>query len=138
MYLCTVTIILVAVINMEIKYINGFISEACFRGLKDFEQVRDAIIVAKCEGFPFRGRPKDMARDFIVSNEFAPRCYYSGFLGSLNPDAETHLYVSLRCMRIDKDTCSLYAGGGLLADSDMETEWRETEMKMDTMRNLLA
>ena len=84
------------------------------------------------------GLPKDMARDFIVSNEFAPRCYYSGFLGSLNPDAETHLYVSLRCMRIDKDTCSLYAGGGLLADSDMETEWSETEMKMDTMRNLLA
>ena len=66
MYLCTVTIILVAIINMEIKYINGFISEACFRGLKDFEQVRDAIIVAKCEGFPFRGRPKDMARDVIA------------------------------------------------------------------------
>lgn len=66
MYLCTVTIILVAVINMEIKYINGFINEACFRGMKDFEQVRDTIIVAKCEGFPFRGRPKDMARDVIA------------------------------------------------------------------------
>ena len=51
---------------MEIKYINGFISESCLRGLKDFEQVRDAIIVAKCEGFPFRGRPMDMARDVIA------------------------------------------------------------------------
>ena len=51
---------------MEITYINGFISEACLRGLKDFEQVRDAIIVAKCEGFPYRGRPKDMARDVLV------------------------------------------------------------------------
>ena len=51
MYLCTVTIILVAIIKMEITYINGFISEACLRGLKDFEQVRDAIIVVKCEGY---------------------------------------------------------------------------------------
>ena len=83
------------------------------------------------------GLPKDVARDFIVSNEFAPRCYYSGFLGCLEPDAETHLYVSLRCMRIDHDACNLYAGGGILTDSDMESEWRETEMKMDTMRNLI-
>lgn len=66
MYLCAVTIILVAIINMEITYINGFISEACLKGLKDFEQVRDAIILAKCEGLPFRGRPKDMARDVIA------------------------------------------------------------------------
>lgn len=41
---------------MEITYINGFISETCLRDLKDFEQVRDAIIVAKCKGFPFRGK----------------------------------------------------------------------------------
>ena len=66
MYLCAVTIILVAIINMEITFINGFISEACLKGLKDFEQVRDAIILAKCEGLPFRGRPKDMARDVIA------------------------------------------------------------------------
>ncbi len=84
------------------------------------------------------GLPKDMARDFIVRNEFAPRCYYSGFLGCLDPEAETHLFVSLRCMRIDREGFSLYAGGGLLADSDMEAEWRETEMKMETMRCLLS
>jgi len=56
----------VAIIKMEITYINGFISEACLRGLKEFKQVKDAIIVAKCEGFPYRGRPKDMARDVLV------------------------------------------------------------------------
>ncbi len=65
MYLCAVTIILVAIIKMEITYINGFISEACLRGLNDFEQVRDAIIVAKCEGFPFRGKAMDMAQNAI-------------------------------------------------------------------------
>ena len=49
----------------------------------------------------------------------------------------THLYVSLRCMRIDNEGCSLYAGGGIMADSEQEAEWRETEDKMGTMRDVL-
>ncbi len=83
------------------------------------------------------GLPKDMSLDFIMGNEYAPRLYYSGFVGPLRPEGNTHLYVSLRCMRVDSDGCSLYAGGGLLADSKMEAEWLETEYKMDTMRLLL-
>ena len=83
------------------------------------------------------GLPKETTRDFIVRNEYAPRGYYSGFVGPLYPDKCTHLFVSLRCMRIDHDGCSLYAGGGLLENSVMETEWVETEDKMDTMRALL-
>ena len=31
----------------------------------DAEQVRNAIIVAKNEGFPFRGKPEDMADDVL-------------------------------------------------------------------------
>ena len=83
------------------------------------------------------GLPKDAAWDFIIHNEFAPRSYYSGFVGLLDPEGETHLFVSLRCMRINGDDCCLYAGGGLLADSELETEWKETEDKMMTMRALL-
>ncbi len=83
------------------------------------------------------GLPKEASRDFILSNEFAPREYYSGFIGMLNPDGETHLYVSLRCMSVSRDGFALYAGGGLLPDSDLETEWNETEDKMDTMKALI-
>ena len=83
------------------------------------------------------GLPKDAARDFIIRNEHSPRGYYSGFVGMLCPKGDTHLFVSLRCMRIFRQVCSLYAGGGLLADSDLQTEWKETEDKMDTMGLLL-
>ena len=83
------------------------------------------------------GLPKDAARDFIRRNELAPRQYYSGFAGLLQPTGETHLYVSLRCMRLRGDDCTLFAGGGLLADSEMSTEWDETEAKMETMRVLI-
>lgn len=89
------------------------------------------------------GLPKREAFDFIVHNEHTPRRYYSGFMGPLrmslapSPLSETHLYVSLRCMNIDRDVYHLYAGGGLLKDSVEELEWQETEAKLETMRRLL-
>ena len=82
------------------------------------------------------GLPKRQAFQFIVKNEHTPRRYYSGFMGPMGTDA-THLYVSLRCMNIDGDTCHLFAGGGLLKDSTEEQEWLETEAKMETMRRIL-
>ena len=84
------------------------------------------------------GMPKDATRDFIINNESAPRGYYSGFSGMLDPDGDTNLFVTLRCMRLESSTSSnvytLYAGGGLLKDSTEQSEWDETEAKMNTMR----
>ena len=51
---------------MVFFYENGFFNEANLRGLNDFELVRNATIVAKCEGLPYRGKPKDMANDVIA------------------------------------------------------------------------
>ena len=83
------------------------------------------------------GLPKDETLRFIIKNEHSPRQYYSGFMGPMALDDETHLYVSLRCMRLAATQCQLFAGGGLLKDSLLEQEWQETEAKMQTMRALL-
>lgn len=82
------------------------------------------------------GLPRQMTFDFIINHEQVDRQYYSGFMGPLNMDNETHLYVSLRCMHITASDFRLYAGGGILKDSVMEQEWQETEAKMQTMLNL--
>ena len=90
------------------------------------------------------GVPKDATLDFILKNEPSPRRYYSGFCGPLNlrtsadeqAAVDTSLFVSLRCMQIDGRTCMLYAGGGLLKESEEQQEWEETEAKMQTMRSL--
>ncbi len=84
------------------------------------------------------GLPKEEARDFIRRNESAPRHYYSGFMGPMGMEEGTHLYVSLRCMRLLPRRCVLYAGGGLLPESCVENEWRETEQKMKTMLQCIA
>lgn len=84
------------------------------------------------------GLPKRETFDFIVNNEHTPRRYYSGFMGPLSvPSLSTHLYVSLRCMNIEGNCCHLFAGGGLLKESNEQQEWQETEAKMETMKQLL-
>lgn len=96
------------------------------------------------------GIPKEETREFILRHEHQPRKYYSGFVGPLMMKGKTSLFVSLRCMNIleeDREhrrphspgqlTCELYAGGGLLKESELEKEWRETEAKMQTIISVL-
>ncbi len=83
------------------------------------------------------GMPKAEARQFIDANEELDRRCYSGYAGPVGIDGETHLYVLLRCAQLDGHRCTLYAGGGIMPDSDCEQEWRETESKMKTIKNVL-
>lgn len=64
------------------------------------------------------GIPKQAAFDFITRNESYERAYYSGFAGPLSCGGMTRLYVTLRCMSIMGRKVELYAGGGLLKDSE--------------------
>ena len=79
------------------------------------------------------GLPKEKAYDFILRHEGYDRAYYSGFVGLLDPEGETSLYVNLRCVHIQPSKFTFYAGGGLLASSSLDEEWRETGDKMGTM-----
>ncbi len=86
------------------------------------------------------GLPREDTFRFINTHEHTDRQYYSGFMGPMNLHSplSTHLYVSLRCMQICPDAYRLFAGGGLLKDSNEESEWQETEAKMQTMKSLLG
>ena len=84
------------------------------------------------------GLPKEKAYDFILRHEGYDRAYYSGFVGLLDPEGETSLYVNLRCVHIEPSKFTFYAGGGLLASSSLDEEWRETGDKMGTMGRTVA
>ena len=83
------------------------------------------------------GLPKEEAFRFILNNEGYDRSYYSGFTGWLDTEGHTDIYVNLRCMEIKPGEAILYAGGGILASSEVESEWVETGDKMNTMRSIL-
>lgn len=83
------------------------------------------------------GLPKAEAERFIREKESGARRYYSGFSGLLSHEGDTRLFVSLRCMSIGSGHATLYAGGGLLPESEEQQEWEETEAKMETMKKVL-
>lgn len=83
------------------------------------------------------GLPKQQAMEFILENETYERRYYSGYLGPWNVDGMSSLFVTLRCMEIKGKNCILHAGGGLLRESQEQSEWNETDAKMNVMRNLM-
>ena len=41
-------------------------------------------------------------------------------------------------MNLINDTATLYAGGGLLSESNENSEWQETERKLNTMLRLFS
>ena len=83
------------------------------------------------------GMPMKPAFEFLKENEGYDRQYYSGYLGPTNVQNETRLFVNLRCMKIEGNQATLFAGAGITEDSEPESEWNETEVKMQTLLNIL-
>lgn len=83
------------------------------------------------------GMPKFPALQFIISNENLNREFYSGFIGPVNIDHETRLYVNLRCMQILRTRVVLYAGAGITHESISEKEWEETALKCRTLLKVM-
>ncbi|MEH0158290.1 chorismate-binding protein [Limibacter armeniacum] len=79
------------------------------------------------------GMPKEETLAFILANEGYDRALYSGFIGPVNIEQRTDLFVNLRCMQALKGKAVLYAGAGITEDSEPINEWKETELKMETM-----
>lgn len=82
------------------------------------------------------GSPVAEARALLQQYPDINRSCYAGYLGPWG-HGTVQLYVSLRCMQIFPSFCRLYAGGGLMPDSDEEQEWQETENKMACMRQAI-
>jgi isochorismate synthase len=79
------------------------------------------------------GMAREPALEFIRAKETMDRQLYSGYLGPVNLFGESHLFVNLRCVQFFKTLAALYAGAGITGDSVPETEWLETEIKMQAM-----
>ncbi len=89
------------------------------------------------------GLPKAISKAFILKNEGYDRQFYSGFLGELNvnlatfQNAQTDLFVNLRCMKIEDNTAELFVGCGITKDSNPAKEYIETVNKSLTMKRVL-
>ncbi|MEZ0484549.1 chorismate-binding protein [Fibrella aquatica] len=79
------------------------------------------------------GMPRPEALHFIQTHERHDRGFFAGFVGPVNIDGASQLFVHIRCLSLEGKTATLYAGAGLTEDSDPQKEWLETEMKCQTL-----
>jgi len=83
------------------------------------------------------GLPKEKSKAFILENENYDRTFYTGFLGELNIENKTDLFVNLRCMEVCGSQAHLFMGCGITKDSVPDKEWEESINKSATMKKIL-
>lgn len=83
------------------------------------------------------GLPRDTAVDFIIQHEPFARGWYSGSVGYLGHE-QSEFCVAIRSALVVGDKIHLFAGAGIVPGSDAESEWKELDRKMATLRNLLG
>ncbi len=89
------------------------------------------------------GFPKEISKKFILENENYDRNYYTGYLGELNIENQTDLFVNLRCMEIILDINNnmnqvhLFMGCGITIESLPQKEWEESVNKSLIMKKVL-
>jgi isochorismate synthase len=84
------------------------------------------------------GVPRPISIEFIKKNEGYNRSFYTGFIGEINRNSETELYVNLRCMQLNNGMAKLFVGGGITKDSVPEREWRETVEKTAVLGKFIS
>jgi len=86
-----------------------------------------ALLAACAPGGSITGAPKSSATDVIADLEDGPRGAYTGVLGVVDGHGRLQSSLLIRTwMRPDGRSGSLHVGGGIVVDSDPETEWQET------------
>lgn len=84
------------------------------------------------------GTPRETALAFISEHEHFDRGRYGGAVGWVDAQGNGTFAVTLRCGRIDGATARLYAGAGIVAGSEPESEWAETQAKLEPMLRALV
>jgi menaquinone-specific isochorismate synthase len=79
------------------------------------------------------GLPRAAALDWLRCHGEPQRGWYTGALGWLNTAGDGELAVILRCAVLGQRQATLYAGAGIVAGSDPQQEFLETEWKLQTM-----
>lgn len=84
------------------------------------------------------GEPRDAALRAIAELEGFERGCYAGTVGWVDSRGDGDWAVALRCAVIDGRRAMLPAGAGIVAGSDPEAEWTETQAKLEPMMRALV
>ncbi|SUB58699.1 Menaquinone-specific isochorismate synthase [Phocoenobacter uteri] len=115
----------------KVQHLRRFIEMQLKENISDIDCLNQIHPTAAIAGLP---RPN--AIEFINQTENFKRQWYAGTLGFFN-QAQAEFCVTLRSAQINKNTITIYAGAGIMQDSDPHSEWQEIERKALAMAELL-
>ncbi|MXP50216.1 isochorismate synthase [Pantoea sp. Eser] len=79
------------------------------------------------------GFPHQRAQQLIQQLEPFERQLFGGIVGWCDDQGNGEWVMTIRCGTVNGPRVRLFAGAGIVADSQPESEWRETGVKLDTM-----
>jgi isochorismate synthase EntC len=84
------------------------------------------------------GTPRDTALAMLEALEGFDRGRYAGPVGWVDRHGNGEWVVALRCGDLEGTTARLIAGAGVVAGSDPDAEWAETQAKLEPMLRVLV
>lgn len=84
------------------------------------------------------GSPRRAALDFLRAAEPVPRGWYGAPVGWIDHTLDGKFAVAIRSAVTQENRVWLYAGAGIVADSEPQKEWEETGLKFRPMLEALG
>ncbi len=117
----------------DIQHLFTPVSGTLKEGVSIFDWVRELHPTPALGGVP-----TDIALNMILENEQMDRGFYAGPIGWTDATGDGEFAVAIRSTLIDDNRAYLYAGGGLVEDSTVQTEYEETWVKFRPMLRALG
>jgi para-aminobenzoate synthetase component 1 len=95
------------------------------------------VVRAVFPGGSITGAPKIRAMEIIDELEPSRRSLYTGSIGYFGRGGASGFNIAIRTMLVEGDRVSYQVGGGIVADSDPEAEYRETLDKGRGLRDVI-
>ena len=87
------------------------------------------VLQACCPGGSITGAPKHRAQQIIAELEPTPRGLYTGAIGYLGFNGQSQFNIAIRTIVQEKGRAHFHVGAGIVADSQPQHEWEETQHK---------
>ncbi|HAD10734.1 MAG TPA: aminodeoxychorismate synthase component I [Porticoccaceae bacterium] len=89
-------------------------------------------------GGSITGAPKKRAMEIIRELEPVERSVYCGSIGYISACGHMDSNIAIRTMAADGNQLHCWGGGGIVADSDIDSEYRESLTKIQLLMDTLA
>ncbi|MEK7477098.1 MAG: aminodeoxychorismate synthase component I [Candidatus Coatesbacteria bacterium] len=117
----------------QVFHLTSTVEGRLRRGLTAVDALR-----AMVPGGSIAGAPKIRAQEILAGLEPGPRGLYTGALGYVSFSGACDFSIVIRTVVLQGSHLSAGIGGGIVADSDPDREWEETEHKARGLRMALG